>query len=449
MNWKHLLFLAVGFAAGLAVGLSRSPSPETRAPARPITTTEKVPAAAREEQVPDDAPQQDRAVEAKEATQSESPPIGPQEMAPAELDVSEGYGIVEVDFNGVDCDPEFNVDVRGLSGEWDELESSTEKDRRIARLELPPGTHLPHWKVPGRLRRCGVSVRVEAGRVTRVHAADSSNVIALPVRSGFARLEVIVRGLDGAPLPGARILVEGATSAGPDSVDGRTDKLGRWQLELLPGARTVVVGARRVPVQLIEGQISRIEIEPAGQGMLLFEPLGLGSAVWVTPLDSDVEWQDSRIRFTEGGKTRYGAAYLAPGEYRLSCGGYHSGARILGRASIRRGQTTRVQLARGSITCLAFVSEAHRGALRQQVLGYAARVSTSSRKVETRIRALSSHGLNYRAEEGYYALLNTPYLPSGRYRVWAESGKFRSEKRIVDVGEDNADVRLTLLPVGN
>ncbi|MHC4340616.1 MAG: hypothetical protein ACYSX0_10445 [Planctomycetota bacterium] len=446
MNWKHLLFLVAGFAAGLLVGLSRSPAPETRAPGRHTATARVVPEASGEAPVSARVETEYPPTEVDEVALRAPLPIEPQGAISAGLDVSEGYGVIEVDFTGIECDPEFSVDVRRLSGEWDEIGGCIqERGSRIASAELPPGIHAPYWRLPGWQGRWGVRVRVREGQVTRVDAA-SAGVFELPARRGLARLDLTVRDLKGEPLSGLPLMVEGTTSAGRDSVDGQTDEQGRCRLEVLPGARTIVVGARRVPVQLIEGQSAVVEIEPAGQGMILFEPPGLGSNVWVKPLGDDVEWVDSRFFFDEGGKLRHGVAYLAPGEYRITCGTHSFIGRPLGRVSIRSGQTTRVHLSGGYITCRVSIPDTYRRTPLRDVKVYAAPHSASTQQGGAWLSSLSKGSLNIPRQPEPSALLGIPYVPPGRYRVWAEAGKFRSEKTIVDVDETSVEVQLVLLP---
>jgi hypothetical protein len=82
----------------------------------------------------------------------------------------------------------------------------------------------------------------------------------------------------------------------------------------------------------------------------------------------------------------------------------------------------------------------------RDIRAYAAILSPSNQEERGRLPSLSKGSLNLPGRPDSRALLGIPYVPPGRYQVWAEAEKFRSEKVIVDVHENSVEVHLVLLP---
>lgn len=430
----RLAFLAIGLAAGIAIGYfafhedlpgERARRPEVAAAPPPSAATSRDPSAAPEEPAtPEPA--------------AERAPVAPQAALPADADVEEGLGRIEIDFGDDATGRDVGFEVTTLGGKRETWPFSAQEG--LAWEDVPPGEYLPFWTRADRLGRWGARVRVEAGRVTRLRADDPALVFELPMRPGTGCVDVEVRTAGGMPLPHVEIVLQGRGSAGVEQLEGWTNGDGRARFECLPGPCTVRAGGRSVPATVVAGQRVEVHVRPDGEGDLLFE-MPADSPTFALRRPGDDGWVPSVWWAGEvGGRLVQGRFFVPAGDYEV-CWRLQTTLPPIGKARVRPRQVTVFEGPSGGIE----VRLSGDGEQWGQVTVGAERLdgSTWRHVAEVRDVALPGSG-DDDVDDG--VVRRIPFLPRGTYRVRAESGVRTTEHALVEVGEGWTEVRLRFLP---
>ena len=344
------------------------------------------------------------------------------EAAPADADLSDGFGLIEVDFRGFPGNHE--AWIAGMSMRGSRSEESMEAEDGRATVEVPPGLHEVWWVDPETGQRLGSRVRAVAGRVVRLRATDAS----LPgpgVPAGLAVLSVRVLASWGGGLTGVMAYVEGKSLTGPKYIRLRTGAGGVFSVTLRPGGYDVSVGDYSTRVRLEPGRETRLEIRHEAQGDLLFDPPR------VAPLR--VQRRRDRALFAplwiHGEPARAGFLYLGAGTYDVICmHGPGGSGTILGTTEVRPGQATlfRYSLPRGAI-----------------VLRLPAATPTPfARLWRGKELVAQLRWQNLLSQQGAYVLASASHLPAGPYRLRVDQGDSVLLDRTVDIADEPLELDL-------
>jgi hypothetical protein len=435
---RSVACLVLGLAAGIAIGWfafhepatpPRAQTPQVAAPAPPESTVPREPLPLPPAEPARPAPERDHVA-----------PVAPQADLPPEAEVEEGRGRIEIDFGDEAASRDVGFEVATLGGKRDVWTFSAQGG--LAWEDVPPGEYLPFWTPADRLGRWGARVRVEAGCVTRVRADDASLVFELPMSAGTGWVDVEVRTAAGVALPEVEVVLEGSGSAGPEQLEGWTNREGWARLECLPGPCTVRVGGRSVPATVVAGQRVEIRARPEGEGDLLFEMPANSPRLAIRPPGQDVAvpsvWWAGQV----AGRPVHGLFFVPAGEYEV-CWRLQTTLPPIGKARVRARQVTVFEGPPGGIeVLLTGFEERQRG-----------QVTVSTERLEGatwRHVALVQHVALPESDDGDL-VRRIPFLPRGTYRVQAEAaglleGIRRTEQAVVEVGDGWTDVHLRLAP---
>jgi hypothetical protein len=340
MRW---VFLVAGFAAGLAVGLAFSHRETPRA-ARP-----RAPVIVREERATSDTPPD-------EPQPSESDLAAPVVIEPTgdlseeEAEHSPGYGRIEVDFDGFDGQRKAWVAQTTLSGSREEEDVVPDDDETVALFEVIPGV-CDVWWLRGPYR-VGTRVKVVAGRVVRIRAAEFD---AARIPRELAVLGVHVGASWGGSLPFFQVAIE----ARDNGLRFRTNRHGCASVTLRPGTVTVKVGDQVTPVALVGGRETVLEVSHRTEGDVLFDPLHAGGAARIGLRPVGARRYAARPRYK--GLDRDGFLYVKAGDYEVvrRVGRAYFGGTVLGTVRVLAGRASvfRVELPPGVLEIRVEVAE--------------------------------------------------------------------------------------------
>ncbi len=317
---NRIAFLAVGLLAGGICGyfLGGGSSGE-RARATPRARVEPPPREIAPSLPEASAPSGDAPPPPSPASRREAPR---DDLAPS-TPLAAGFGRLEVDCGGREVDP-------WVLGQdmWGETATVgfEEEDSEVRGMDLRPGDYEVLWWEESGLSECYRAARVEAGKVTRVTIGGTASEEDFAIPARLARLDVTVRALDGMPYPALIVAVSGMSMNGMDEAECDSSDEGLARFHLLPGAYTVVLGTRRVPVVLVEGEAAAMEFRYDREGEVLVHVSGASSGVPFNlrrkggPSDDWIQARGAENVFP----------YLAPGEYEVA----HIGGRIVGLVAV-------------------------------------------------------------------------------------------------------------------
>jgi len=421
---SRLAFLVIGLAAGTALGLlwtSKAREPRARAGARP-----------------DEPPRRDARIAPDEAPPPlEDPPPPPpappraseprEDLLPA-TPLSGGFGRLEVDRGGRPLD----VWVRGrdMWGDSSEVGFGDPVDGML-RMDLKPGDYEVVWWEETGLSECVRRARVEAGLVTRIELGADVTAEDFAIPDRLARLEVAVEGMDGSPRAETEVVVTGPSMNMVDETGETTSEDGRVRFHLAPGRYTVSLGTRRVPIDLLEGETTVVELRYDREGEIDVEPLGHAGTILFQarrrggPPDDWIGGQNDGTVFV----------FLAPGEYEVAL----TDGRVVGTAAVQPRRVTPFpwQVPAGQIVLVVrSVLEPPRGAKLELVsLGAA------------RLPAGFAAPVHWRREgEEFLAGARVAHLEPGRYAARLVAEGFLPDRREVEVGGGALDLELHLAP---
>jgi hypothetical protein len=321
MRW---VFLVAGLAAGLAIGLAFSHREVPRA-ARP-----RAPVIVREERAPSDTP--------LEETQPPAPnpaapvvvePMG--ELTEAEAENNPGHGRIEVDFEGFDGEHWACIARTTLSGAREDDDATPDEPGTVARFDAVSGVCDVWWLVGP--RRVGTRVRVVAGRVVRLRAAEFDTPL---VPRDLAVLGIHVGATWGDSLPFFDIEID----SDDDGLHVTTNEHGCVNVTLRPGNVTVKVGDQRTPVTLVAGRETVLEISHRAEGDVLFEPPRAGGNARLNVWPVGGSTARTKPHYTMPG--RDGFLYVKAGEYevRRRNGKGYGGGTVLGTVRVVAGRAS-------------------------------------------------------------------------------------------------------------
>jgi hypothetical protein len=364
------------------------------------------------------APPEARALALEENAGAEATPAAPEVEAPAtpagvvlpsEPSDEPERGTLVVDMEGVPGDRVISVGSVGILGgfDWDQGEEAWEGD--VVTHWTEPGT-CDVWWLDAEGRRLGTRVKLEAGKVTRVRAADHR--AEAPIPRGLGVLSLFVEAAGG-----------GGLSTEVSIYDERgdlpvwTNALGHGSTVIRPGRYSVTVGSPRSwavttprEVAVEEGRTTSLRIAHVREGDLVLvadwpldisvHPVGgrpHSSEVFIW--DNDSDWMSDA---SNSGAT-FSLPYLAEGEYEILAP-FSLGAPIA-RFAIHEGQVTRVrcEMPKGGVRVRLTVPE-----------------GSPSDALEIVLRL--TEPIAGRPSESMNAAAGSPFeiaLPPGRYRVTA------------------------------
>ena len=327
MRW---VFLVAGFAAGLAVGLAFSHrevprAARSRAPA--VERLERAPGVARPEE------------EQRSAPDLAAPDLaGPVVVVEPTGDLSEeealdnlGYGRIEVDFDGFEGERRAWIARTTLAGARVDDDMTPDEPGTVAAFDVVSGVCDVWWLVGP--RRIGTRVRVVAGRVVRLRAAEFDTPL---VPRDLAVLGIHVGATWGDSLPFFDIEID----SDDDGLHLSTDRHGCVNVTLRPGNVTIKVGDQRTPVTLVAGRETVLEISHRAEGDLLFDPPRAGGDAWLNVWPVGGPTARTKPRYTMPG--RDGFLYVKAGEYevRRRVGKGYGGGTVLGTVRIVAGRAS-------------------------------------------------------------------------------------------------------------
>lgn len=326
------MFLLVGFLAGLALGLvlSYREAPRSLEPRVPVVRTA--------EHAPDSARPREEAPASSitdDAASSPLPILEPTGDLPAEeAEAIAGHGRIEVDFEGFEGEREAWVARTSLDGSREDENGIVDEGQTLVSFDVIPGVCEVWWLLGP--RRIGVRVRVVAGRVVRLRAADFDAPL---VPRDLAVLGIRVHASWGGSLPFCDVTIE----ADDESGRWRIDRNGCLSRTLRPGAVRLKVGDQVTPVTLVANRETVLEVAHQGEGDVLFEPPlgGKPGHLYLLPAEGRPFVVHKHYRYA--GRT--GFVYVKAGDYdvfykrgRVGAGGTRLGSVRIhpGRASVFR-----------------------------------------------------------------------------------------------------------------
>ncbi len=406
MNRFSALFLLAGFAAGLGVGSAFRDKPQARVNRRTVPVT------------PSDSPTEAAPPVAPKSAAPRMPEIREAiEAAPVDADLTEGYGLIEVDFRGFRGD--FVAWIAGMSMDGRRSEESVLAENGRAIAEVAPGLYEVWWADPETGRRLGSRVRAVAGRVLRLRATDA-RLRGPGAPAGLAVLSVRVLASWGGRLPDIPVYIEGNDMGGRHFIRPRTGAGGVLTVTLRPGSYEVRVKHYFTRVRLEAGRETQVEVRHQGQGDLLFDPPRIFSV--------SVQRRGGGVRLTRmwrgGEPERAGFLYLAAGTYDVF---YDHGVRgagtLIGTTVVRPGQATlfRYKLPSGGIVLLLPARPA------PVVRLWRSKELVAVLKLQAR---------------GAYVLASASYLPAGLYHLRVDQGQNVLFDSTVDVRDEPFELDL-------
>ena len=305
-----VLVLAVGFLAGR---VSRPESNVSRAPRW-------------QDRSVDDptAPVDIAGVAYTEALQTECLRVGDDASALVRgADREHRPGTLLVDLRGRPDIDRVRLRGPGMTGIADHVRELPESVEQLA-FVVVAGDYLVSWNERGLGERV-VPASVSPGHVTSVDVGAVSGLVkGFPLAAGLGRIDVYVRGIDGAPIECATVLVVGTSMFGhAQTIVRETGPEGVSRLDLRPGAYRLRVGSRESSIVVQESAAQNVTFQH-----------GTGGDVRVTGLPGLV-----RLRPVGGSKWIRAVApgrflFVPPGEYDV---GYRGGTRAAGRIVVPSG----------------------------------------------------------------------------------------------------------------
>lgn len=325
--------------------------------------------------------------------------------------------------------PQLDVDFEGFEGQrtaWIAsrtitgglvLEKFEAGDNGVAWCMPEPGVYEVWWFDSEGTRR-GTRVRMEAGQVTRVRAADHG---LAPLPKGLGAVKVELTALSGGVLADKTINV--GRAGGYSSESATTDLRGQADIVVAPGRYFVSFVDHESEIVVEEGRTTfhRIVHGREGELVLVAEK---DCRISIEPVGRDGFWYDS----ADFVGTEAVMPYLRAGEYDIVL----SDLVPLGRVTIRAGQSSRFRckVPSGGVA-VSLVRPGH------DKLGKA---SVSIRSVADGRE--TSRSVDRDEPTGQVTLT----LPSGRYMVTASSEECEPATAEVDVADAVLPLTLQLRP---
>lgn len=254
MRWWPLPACLVCFAAGYLLGTHAAPPEPGRAPRRETPAFPEAPPA---QTAAPESREAAGSVPAEVAVAAPDPESEPQDPEP-------DLGQLVVDFAGFDGPAYVRLEAPNVEGELDYEEQAADENGFVT-CDLNPGEVLVRWESAGGLRRYAARARIEAGRVTRLRAADPCHG-PLPEPAGLAILDVRVLGADGSPVPDVTLYLEGRPLVGTYAIRADTESRGRARLRAAAGEYVLEAGQRKERVSLGEGERKTLELRHEAWG---------------------------------------------------------------------------------------------------------------------------------------------------------------------------------------
>lgn len=256
------------------------------------------------------------------------------------------YGILVVDFTGFDGPGWVRVESVDLDGSLDFLEEGVDDDGN-SWIQLAPGEVTVRWESRGAMRRFAARARIEAGRVTRVLAADPRHV-PLPEPSHLAVLDVRVKGPDGQCLTDAAVHLAGEVLEGQRWISVATDGDGGARFRVRGGSYLIQAGEREETISLDTGERRTLDLLHDATGMVVVDPV-LEGIYALYPRDrGDAQMDGADF---DGRAVRF--LFVPPGtydlRYRFQCPEYFGHEpharpddRVLATLEVRAGRAERI-----------------------------------------------------------------------------------------------------------
>ena len=215
-------------------------------------------------------------------------------------------------------------------------------------------------------------------------------------------------------------------------VDGHTNREGEISFHVLPGTFSVEVGAGRLAVTARPGVATPVVMRPAGEGDLLFELPDNSPRFKVRRVDGEsLDYHDRQWwAYATPARRQQGYRYLPAGEYEVLWV-RSSGWPVAGTARVVPGQVTFFRGPPGGLHVLLRARKSIDFTLHVE------RLENLEWSRFVRIRELGIVALR-----GTDIRLCSPYMPPGRYRVWAESRDVEWAPAEVVVGDSMVDLVL-------
>lgn len=254
MKWVAVLVLSV--LTGLLIGAQLNAVPESGRSSRLPRRSQALP-------MEDVASQPTPRREAVAGRPEEGRPVSYERLGSVEVDFGEYPGRAQAWILPAEIARSVVLD-----GEI-AIEGEADDEDRLVKFEMPPGTYLVWWESADHMDSVGTHVRVEPGKVTRVHASAGRK---LPVAQGLGRLDVQIlapEGGEGASGVWVNVLRDFGVRKGDYAAPPRvTNSAGRCAFELLPGPYRVAVHRREERIDVIAGRTTTLELRHENEGGL-------------------------------------------------------------------------------------------------------------------------------------------------------------------------------------
>jgi hypothetical protein len=310
---RWVLLLTV-FAAGFGLGYAVREPESARSTRRAAEPGDRAPSARRDE--PEAPAPEPRRRERAEALPTE--PVNDAELDP-------GWGQVLVDFEDPTAERGASLEGRDMFGRMD-VESTT-SDEGVVEFDVRAGRYRVWWFGPDG-ERIGTTVQVAAGRATRVRAASQGR--PLPLEPGLGRIDVFVAALEGGPLQGATVDIEGDGELYGEGDTSDTGPNGRCRFEVIPGEYRLQLGARAVETAVAAGRTTTVRFSHETEGDLVVRGAPEESVVFLYGAAGE---DGVRGRIDDGAARFH---YLAPREYVVDVHVHRNGNRDKRRVGAAR-----------------------------------------------------------------------------------------------------------------